>query len=39
MNFAHLGWLDSPWGPWAAGGLMLAAPAGLFVIARWRKWF
>jgi len=39
MNFAHLGWLDRPWGPWAAGTLMLAAPAALFAMARWRRWF
>jgi magnesium transporter len=39
MNFAHLGWLEQPWGPGAAVGLMIAAPGALFVAARWRKWF
>jgi hypothetical protein len=39
MNFEALAWLEKAWGPWAALGLMLAAPAALFAIARWRKWF
>jgi magnesium transporter len=39
MNFEALAWLEEDWGPWAAIGLMLAAPAALFAIARWQKWF
>lgn len=39
MNFVHLGWLKEPWGPGAAFALMVAAPAALFLVARWRKWF
>ncbi len=39
MNFHALAWLEKPWGPWVAMALMLAAPACLFAIARWRKWF
>jgi magnesium transporter len=39
MNFRGMTWFDAPWGAWAAGALMLAAPAALFAIARWRRWF
>jgi magnesium transporter len=39
MNFEAMTWFDAPWGPWVAGGLMVAAPVGLFAIARWRGWF
>lgn len=39
MNFDALFWIHKPWGPWAGFGLMLIAPAALFVIAKWRKWF
>lgn len=39
MNFAHMTWFQQPWGPWVGGALMLAAPAALFGIAKWRGWF
>ncbi len=39
MNFEAMTWFDAPWGPWVAGSLMIAAPVGLFAIARWRGWF
>ncbi len=39
MNFKAIGWFDAPWGPKAAFLLMLFAPATLFAIAKWRKWF
>jgi magnesium transporter len=39
MNFATLGWIDKPWGPWAAAFLMVLAPAALFAIAKTRNWF
>jgi magnesium transporter len=39
MNFKAMTWFAEPWGPWVAGALMIAMPAALFTIARWRKWF
>lgn len=39
MNFEHMTWFQQPWGPWVGGFLMLAAPAALFGIAKWRGWF
>ncbi|MGE0829486.1 MAG: CorA family divalent cation transporter [Hyphomonadaceae bacterium] len=39
MNFAHMTWFNTPWGPWVGFALMLAAPAALFALARWRGWF
>jgi magnesium transporter len=39
MNFQHMTWFEQPWGPWAGGLMMIAAPAALFGIARWRGWF
>lgn len=39
MNFKHMTWFDAPWGPWAGFVLMIFAPAALFALARWRKWF
>jgi magnesium transporter len=39
MNFKHMTWFDAPWGPWIGFALMLAAPAALFGIAKWRRWF
>ena len=39
MNFQHMTWFQQPWGPWVGGFLMLAAPAALFGIAKWRGWF
>lgn len=39
MNFEHMTWFKEPWGPWIGFGLMLAAPAALFGLAKWRKWF
>jgi len=39
MNFDAMTWFREPWGPWAGGAMMLLAPATLFAIARWRRWF
>ncbi len=39
MNFEAMNWFKTAWGPWVAFGLMIAAPAALFAIARWRRWF
>lgn len=39
MNFEHMTWFQQPWGPWVGFGLMLAAPAALFTLAKWRNWF
>ncbi len=39
MNFEHMTWFQQPWGPWVGGLMMLAAPAALFAIAKWRGWF
>lgn len=39
MNFDGLTWFREHWGPWAAFALMLIAPAALFAIAKWRRWF
>lgn len=39
MNFAHMTWFREPWGPWIGVALMLIAPAALFAIAKWRRWF
>lgn len=39
MNFSHMTWFQAPWGPWIGFALMVAAPAALFAIAKWRRWF
>lgn len=39
MNFEAMDWFREPWGPWAGFLLMLIAPAALFGIAKWRRWF
>ena len=39
MNFKAMTWFDAPWGPRVGIAMMIAAPAALFVIAKWRKWF
>lgn len=39
MNFEAMDWFKEPWGPWVGFLLMLAAPAMLFAIAKWRRWF
>lgn len=39
MNFKAMTWFDEPWGPWVGFAMMFAAPAILFAIARWRRWF
>ncbi|MGE0741592.1 MAG: CorA family divalent cation transporter [Hyphomonadaceae bacterium] len=39
MNFEAMTWFRTGWGPWIAFLLMLAAPAVLFAIAKWRRWF
>lgn len=39
MNFDHMTWFREPWGPWIGVALMIAAPAALFAIAKWRRWF
>ncbi len=39
MNFTHMTWFERSWGPWIGFGLMVAAPAALFALAKWRRWF
>jgi len=39
MNFNAMTWFREPWGPWVGFALMFAAPAVLFAIAKWRRWF
>ena len=39
MNFEGMTWFRVDWGPWAGFALMVAAPAALFAIAKWRRWF
>jgi magnesium transporter len=39
MNFQHMTWFREPWGPWIGVAMMFAAPATLFAIAKWRRWF
>lgn len=39
MNFEAMTWFREPWGPWVGIALMLVAPAALFGIAKWRRWF
>jgi magnesium transporter len=39
MNFEAMTWFHEPWGPWVGVALMLIAPAALFSIAKWRRWF
>jgi magnesium transporter len=39
MNFKAMSWFEAPWGPAAAFAMMLAAPAALLGVAKWRKWF
>ncbi len=39
MNFEAMTWFKTGWGPWVGFLLMLLAPAALFGIAKWRKWF
>lgn len=39
MNFDGMTWFREPWGPWVGVAMMFAAPAILFAIAKWRKWF
>lgn len=39
MNFEAMHWFQAPWGPRMAFVMMLAAPAALFALAKWRKWF
>ena len=39
MNFDAMTWFREPWGPWVGVAMMFAAPALLFGIAKWRKWF
>lgn len=39
MNFDGLTWFREDWGPWVAFLMMLLAPAILFAIAKWRRWF
>ena len=39
MNFEHMTWFQQPWGPWVGVAMMFAAPAILFAIAKWRRWF
>lgn len=39
MNFDGMTWFREPWGPWVGVAMMFAAPAILFAIAKWRRWF
>ena len=39
MNFDAMDWFHEGWGPWVAIAMMLLAPAALFTIAKWRRWF
>ncbi|MEZ5958179.1 MAG: CorA family divalent cation transporter [Hyphomonadaceae bacterium] len=39
MNFEAMTWFKTGWGPWIGFALMFLAPAALFAIAKWRKWF
>lgn len=39
MNFDALTWFKADWGPAIAFVLMIVAPAALFAIAKWRRWF
>jgi magnesium transporter len=39
MNFVYMTWFKAPWGPWVGFLLMFTAPAILFGIAKWRRWF
>lgn len=39
MNFDAMTWFRHGWGPWLAIAMMAAAPAALFAIAKWRRWF
>jgi magnesium transporter len=39
MNFDAMTWFREPWGPWVGVAMMFAAPAVLFGIAKWRRWF
>ncbi|MGD9980947.1 MAG: CorA family divalent cation transporter [Hyphomonadaceae bacterium] len=39
MNFEAMTWFKAPWGPWVGVAMMFAAPAALFAIAKWRRWF
>jgi len=39
MNFDAMTWFREDWGPWVGVALMFAAPAALFGIAKWRRWF
>jgi hypothetical protein len=32
-------WFQRGWGPWVAIVMMILAPAALFSIAKWRRWF
>lgn len=39
MNFDAMTWFRHGWGPWVAIAMMVLAPAALFAIAKWRRWF
>ena len=39
MNFEAMTWFKTSWGPWVGFAMMIAAPAALFALARWRRWF
>jgi len=39
MNFDAMTWFRHDWGPWVGFALMVLAPAALFAIAKWRRWF
>ncbi len=39
MNFDAMTWFHTGWDPWVGFLLMALAPATLFAIAKWRRWF
>ena len=39
MNFDAMTWFRHGWGPGVAIAMMVLAPAALFAIAKWRRWF
>lgn len=38
MNFAHIPWLQTRWGFWAAIGLMVGTSLFTYLFFRWKKW-
>jgi magnesium transporter len=38
MNFSHIPWLNAPWGPWAALGMMVTSAFVPYLIFKRRGW-